>query len=290
MIDLPGLPKGVTSWHSKRLRSFRYVGSKIRIVPKIAEQLHATGATTICDVFGGSGAVIMNSGFTKRIYNDICGDVVNFFRVVADDELRPKLLQKLKHTPMSREIFNDLNSHYLKGGHSFEGLNPVSRAFAIFYRSSFAFGGKVKNGGFSATLADRDGCKEIKRYFGLLRDFAKLGNFWKSTVIEQMSFDDLIELYGSRSEMVFYCDPPYVSTEGYYSRVFSHAQHFTLSTLLTAVPAAAVVSYYDCELVRDLYREEDGWKFTEIEATKNSMGKSKHHTKVIELLIRKEAK
>jgi DNA adenine methylase len=62
----------------------RYLGSKNRMAPLIAERLHATGRDTLVDVFGGSAAVTLNTGFQKRIYNDIDGDLVNLFRVLAD--------------------------------------------------------------------------------------------------------------------------------------------------------------------------------------------------------------
>jgi DNA adenine methylase len=62
----------------------RYIGSKNRMAPLIAKRLHATGRDTMVDVFGGSAAVTLNAGFQKRIYNDIDGDLVNLFRVLAD--------------------------------------------------------------------------------------------------------------------------------------------------------------------------------------------------------------
>lgn len=285
---LKGLPEQKTSWHSTRLRSLRYIGSKIRIAPKIAEQLHATGAKTLVDVFGGSGAVIMNSQFDQRIYNDLDDDVVNFFEVLQCDKKRAQLLRKLENTPMSRSIFDELHEYYVKQGFSFVGMDSVKRAWALFYKSSYSFGGKIRNGGFGATVSDRQGCKEIKRYFGILRDFSKLGNFWKGTIIENLPFERLISVYKNRPGIVFYADPPYVGTEGYYSKNFADHEHFTLATALTQSPAAAVVSYYDCDTVRSLYLPEDGWRYVEITATKNSLGRSKENSTVTELLIIKE--
>jgi len=272
-----------------RNRALRYVGSKIRIAPRIAEQLDAVTGDCLVDVFGGSGAVTMNSGYDKRVYNDLDGDVVNFFKVLSDDSQRRNLLCSLKRTPMSRGLFESYDEVYVKGGRSFSKIKDVvERAKALFYRSSFAFGGKVKNGGFGATLSDRIGCKEIKRYYTVLRELARLGEFWKGTVIECLDFRLLIRAYQQRPGVIFYCDPPYFGTEDYYSRKFGEDEHMDLHDALTFSPAGAVVSYYDCEFVRDTYLESEGWRYVEIEATKNSMGRSKKKAKVTELLICKK--
>ena len=53
---------------SGRSMSFvRYVGAKHRLAPEIAKRLQGTGRTCLVDVFGGSGAVVMNAGFKKRV-------------------------------------------------------------------------------------------------------------------------------------------------------------------------------------------------------------------------------
>ncbi len=93
----------------------RYLGSKNRLAPVIAERLHATGRDTLVDVFGGSAAVTLNSGFRKRIYNDIDGDLVNLFRVLADPPLRQKLLKILRWQPLSRAVHSTIYRSPLSG-------------------------------------------------------------------------------------------------------------------------------------------------------------------------------
>jgi len=140
MKKLLGLPEQKTSWHTNRLRALRYIGSKIRVAPKIAEKLHATGADKLIDVFGGSGAVIMNAGFDRRVYNDIDEDVVSFFRCLQCDTSRRELLRKLKAVPMSRAIFNELYDYYRAHNHTFAGMSLADRAYACYYQSAYSFG------------------------------------------------------------------------------------------------------------------------------------------------------
>lgn len=268
------------NWHHDRRRLLRYVGSKIRIVPEIAKRLQATGMDCLVDVFGGSGAVTMNSGFTKRVYNDADSSVVNFFRVIADPTARRWLFAKLRALPMSRELFYEMQLVHRAGS-----ADVVTRAAALFYVSSFAYGGKVHHGGFAASTNEERGVKEINRYRNILRDLVKVGEFWKGTVIEQQDFEPLITSYGKRPGVVLYCDPPYFGTERYYEKEFSAGDHVRLATVLNASKSPAIVSYHATPEILQLYPEATGWRHVPLLATKNSMGRESSKEKVMETLI-----
>ncbi len=269
----------MSNWHTTRRRCLRYVGSKTRIVPRIAAHLKATRRDCLVDVFGGSGAVVMNAGFHKRIYNDIDGELVNFFRVLADPTARRWLLQTLKRLPMSRQLFTEMQLSRKTSP------DPIHRAAAYFYASSFAFGGKIRYGGFAASTAEAVNIKEISRYRNVLRELAAVGNFWQDTVIEQQPFTECIRLYGNRAHVVLYCDPPYVGTERYYQGQFTPADHLHLSAVLAEVAAPAVVSYYPFPGIDDLYPAAAGWRKIEIEGTRNSTGRSLTKQRSTELLL-----
>lgn len=283
----------MSNWHHHRLRCIRYVGSKIRIVPWISEHLHSTGAGAIVDVFGGSGAVVMNAGFSKRVYNDLDDDLVHFFRTLAAPAQRPKLIRYLRSLPMSRSIFRKWLDVYAARGRSFAGVeDPIERAAAIFYLSSFCYGGKIKNGGFAASLSDANQCKEISRYRSVLRQLADVGQFWRGTVIENLHFSECITAYCRRPGVILYCDPPYMGTEYYYSTAFSKADHVFLAEQLSSAPCRVAVSYYDHPTIRELYRPEDGWRYHEKSTVKNSQGKARNRApkqQVTELLLVKPA-
>ena len=252
-----------------RMSFLRYIGAKHRLAPAIAEHLKATGAGTLVDVFGGSGAVIMNAGFRKRIYNDIDGDLVCLFRIIADPIDRPKLLKQCKWMPPSRQLYEEDHRIYIKGGLSFRLIpNKIDRARAIFYRSNYAFGGKVRSGGFQVSYADRDPIKEVSRWENLLRRFVQVGEFWRGTVIENKHYSEVISNYGRSAQAVLYFDPPYDGTEMYYSAAFTSADHTFLAHQLADMKANAVGTYYDTPLVRSLY-PEDRWEYHEIAQNQN---------------------
>jgi DNA adenine methylase len=266
-----------------------YIGGKHRLVGQIAKHLLATGADVLVDVFGGSGAVMLNAGFEKRIYNDISGDLVCLMRVMAHPVLRQQLFKRLRWTPPSREIFDELRLGFGRNCYSFKYLMPdhIGRAAATFYLHQFSFGGKGRSGGMSVSVGDRPSIKEVGRYNLKLRALAKIGEYMRHTVIEHLDYRECISLY-DKINCVLFCDPPYIGTEKYYCHHFSHADHVMLAKYLEMSKAAVVLTYYDEPLIRELY-PETGWTWHRIEATKNSQFRGGQKVKMAEFVICKRA-
>jgi DNA adenine methylase len=247
-----------------------YIGGKHRIAVKLAAFLRSTGADTVVDVFGGSAAVLLNSGFRKRVYNDADGDLVNLMRVIASDYQRPRLLRMIRLVPASRRIFEDHYREYIGNNFSFAHVTcPVERAFRTFYRHQFAFGGKARTGGFTLSCGGRPEIKEVQRYRNGVRRIAGLGNFFRETAIECMDYQECISCYGRRHNIVLFVDPPYYGKENYYSHRFRRADHVWLANQLATTAAAVCCTYYDNPMIRELY-PEDQWTWTPIQNVKNS--------------------
>lgn len=61
---------------------------------------------TYVEVFGGGAALLFNKEPSPvEVYNDIDGNLVNFFRVLRDPEKFQRFYQLLQLTPYSREEF-----------------------------------------------------------------------------------------------------------------------------------------------------------------------------------------
>ena len=89
---------------------------------------------------------------------------------------------------------------------------------------------------------------------------------FREAQIECLDFSKLIPKYDT-AETLFYCDPPYVGTEGYYSGGFGEPEHRELARLLQGIEGKAMVSYYPHPLVDELY---PGWRRISWEACKYS--------------------
>jgi DNA adenine methylase len=72
-------------------------------------------------------------------------------------------------------------------------------------------------------------------------------------VIENKYFEDLINVY-DKLDALFYLDPPYYKTEKYYEMKFATEDHVRLRDRLGRIKGKFILSYNDCEEVRELYR------------------------------------
>lgn len=77
----------------------------------------------------------------------------------------------------------------------------------------------------------------------------------RQAVIENMDYEKLIKTYDER-DTLFYLDPPYVGTKSYYKtpRGFNTQDHENLAGILKDISGKFILSYNDCEVIRDLYK------------------------------------
>ena len=95
------------------------------------------------------------------------------------------------------------------------------------------------------------GCQplDVRKTFYLIWEASRR---LKDTVVENKDFEALIRQY-DRDNAFFYCDPPYYETEGHYAVVFRKEDHVRLRDTLAGCKGKWMVSYNDCEYIRDLY-------------------------------------
>lgn len=224
------------------------------------------------EVFGGAGWVLFGKppGEAVEIYNDLNSNLVNLFRCVRDRTMA--LVKELALLPLSsREEFNDLvkflkkeefTNPYIESelavvreffsGEDAEALEQaitggngswdVKKAAAFYKVTRCSYG----SGGTSF------GCRaiDIRRTFGTLWEASRR---LKDTLIENKDFEALI-IQQDTEKAFFYCDPPYYETESYYEAVFRREDHERLRDILAGIRGRFLVSYNDCEYIRELYR------------------------------------
>jgi DNA adenine methylase len=105
-----------------------------------------------CEPFSGSVAVLLNrEPASVETYNDIDGDVVNFFRMLRDRS--DDLIRSIGLTPFSREEF-----HLAING-SIQGISDIERARRFYVRARQARTGLAQ----TATLGRWANCKNTSR-------------------------------------------------------------------------------------------------------------------------------
>jgi DNA adenine methylase len=211
-----------------------------------------------CEPFGGSGAVLLNREPSPvETYNDIDGEVGNFFRVLRDE--KDKLIEAIGLTPFSREEL------YLALADSENNLSDLERARRFFVRARQSRTGLAQ----TASLGRWANCigtsragmaGAVSRWLGSVESLPDIVLRLGRVQIENRPAVEVIQLY-DRPDSLFYCDPPYVhATRGdskAYGFEMDEDAHRQLAEVLSNCEGMVAISGYRCELMDDLYR---GWR------------------------------
>ena len=168
------------------------------------------------------------------------------------------------------------------------GTNAFAIAARTVDRQLLCVGGKGRDGGFSVSTGDRWGIKEVSRYAAWLKRADRFHAFFHGTMIECLDYQDCCSMYGSKANVVLFCDPPYVGTERYYRQAFTKWDHWNLAQILNGCAAHVVLTYYDAPMLRDLY-PASLWEWEAVTATKNCQFRSGHKQKTDEFIISKRS-
>lgn len=101
-------------------------------------------------------------------------------------------------------------------------------------------------------VTDSYGCTYKPGVANAIDDLGLIHQRLQRVVIEHKDFADLIRVY-DRPDALFYCDPPYMGSEGHYEEKFAQADHVRLRDTLKGIKGLFILSYDDCPAVHDLY-------------------------------------
>ncbi len=211
-----------------------------------------------CEPFAGSGAVLLNRAPSPvETYNDIDGEVVNFFRVLRDQEA--ELQRAIALTPFAREEFHQAIS--AKG----KTTSALERA-----RQFYVLARQTRTGlAQSATLGRWANCKDtsragmsgvVSRWLGGIDGLPDIANRLLRVQIENRPALDIIRLYDSPGTL-FYCDPPYLHDTRGDSSAYGHEmfdfEHMDLAGALSRCEGKVAISGYRNDLMDRLFK---GWR------------------------------
>ena len=207
--------------------------------------------------YAGSAAVLINrTPSPVETYNDVDGEVVNFFRVLRDFPI--EIERAITLTPFSREEYH-LAIYGSIGGTP----DPVERARRFYIRARQTRTGLAQ----TASLGRWANCRNtsrsgmsgvVSRWLGGVGDLGAIAERFARVQIENRPAADVIRLYDD-PETLFYCDPPYLhSTRGdskAYGFEMQEDEHIELASLLRACLGKVAISGYRNSLMDRLYRD-----------------------------------
>ena len=263
-----GKPPLVSRLQRKKLIAFGWYGGKFShldwLLPLLPETHH------YCEPFAGSGAVLLNRAPSPvETYNDLDGEVVNFFRVLR--EQKEALTEAIGLTPFSREEFGI--ACLLE-----PDLSALERARRFYVRARQVRTGLAQK----ASIGRWANCKDtsragmsgvVSRWLGGVEALPQIAERLLRVQIENRPAIDVIRLYDSERTF-FYCDPPYLhETRGdtsAYGYEMTDSQHQELADALNAVSGRVAISNYSCALMDRLYPAPKWVKTTSGERTIHS--------------------
>jgi len=190
------------------------------------------------EVFGGAGWVLFHKDkhAQMEVYNDYNSDLVNLYRCIKYH--CPELQRELSLMLNSRELFGDFKVQY-----NTRGMTDIQRATRFFMLIKTSYGADAKS----------YGC--IKRDTSIMTEYlSRIQERLSKVVVENRDFEALIKVY-DKPNALFYLDPPYYGTEKYYQAQFTKDDHIRLYKVLENIEGEFILSYNDCEYIRDIYKE-----------------------------------
>jgi DNA adenine methylase len=262
--------------------AIRYHGAKFRLAPWIIK--HFPPHYCYVEPFGGAAGVLLQKPRSyAEVYNDLDGNIVNFFRVLRDPVQRAALLEQLVLTPYARDEF-DL---------AWEPTDdPIESARRLCIRAQMGFGSSGATKGTTGFRID------TKRAYSTAQELwaeypdqlTAVGVRFSGVLIENKPALEVMKNHDTTNTLHF-VDPPYVLStrtldsagRGYYRHEMTDDDHAELLKLLKSLQGMVIITGYETELYRDTLRE---WR---VESTSSRISAGRGTSLRTEMLWMNEA-
>ena len=225
-----------------------YVGGKRSLSRRLVQMIDAVeGQTIYAEPFVGMGGVFLRRQARPKIeaINDYAQDVANFFRMLQHHYVA--FLDMLRFQITSRANFERLVAT------NPDTLTDLQRAARFLYLQRLAYGGR-RNGQTYGVRADQKARFDVTRLPAELEDIHER---LASVHVENLPWRKFVERY-DREGALFYCDPPYHGTEGYYGDgLFDRSEFEELAEVLLAARGRVILTINDCEETRAIFADFD---------------------------------
>ncbi len=234
--------------------AFGWYGGKFShlnwLLPLLPEAQH------YCEPFAGSAAVLLNrEPAPVETYNDVDGEVVNFFRVLRDQ--KEQLIEAIGLTPFSRAEFE---LAFSRPAEPVSELERARRFFVLARQVRTGLAQKASAGRWAhCVLTSRAGMAgAVSRWLGSVEGLSEIVQRLLRVQIENASAIEVIKRYDSE-QTLFYCDPPYPHDSRGDNKAYAYEMidqdHRELAAVLRNVRGKVAISGYHCDLMDDLYKD-----------------------------------
>jgi len=243
------------------------------MVNKLLKLLPPHGSYKIyVEPFGGGASLL----FAKKpspveVYNDLDEDLVNFFRVLRNEEKFKKFYHKVALTPYSRKEFYDCRETWS------QCEDEVERAYRWYVVARMSFSGRFgMSWSFAVSASTRGMPETASKWLSIIEMLPEIHQRIMRVQIECDDFRKIIETYDT-PETLFYMDPPYVPDtrrDGGYKHEMTLEDHKELVEILLNVKGKVMLSGYAHPVYESL--EKAGWHRIDFETACFAVGKTRY--------------
>ncbi len=227
--------------------ALRYHGAKFRLASWILGFFPPHRCYV--EPFGGAAGVLLQKPRSyAEVYNDLDGDVVNFFAIVRNPMTRAALVEACAMTPYAREEFD--------GAWQPTG-DPLERARRLVIRAQMGFGSAGASKGTTGFRID------TARAYGTAQQLwaeypasiAPVGERFTGVLIENRPAIEVMRQHDA-GETLHFIDPPYLHSTrvmqkgktGYYRHEMTEVDHAELLAAILELEGMVVISGYHSDL------------------------------------------
>jgi len=253
-----------------KMLPFRWYGGKYGHLDWLLPLLPRT--SQYIEPFGGSAAVLLNRKPSNvETYNDIDGDVVNFFKQLREN--RDELLRRIALTPFSRQELAEAVERNNDGE-----LSELERARLFFVRAGQTRSGLAQEAtpgrwAYCKKTSRRNMSGAVSRWHGRLDDLHDTTDRLRRVQIESKPAIEVIERHDDE-DALFYCDPPYPhearGDTNSYGFEMTDDEHRDLAATLHECEGKVAISSYQCDLYDEIFGD-----WTRIDSEEKTMHTTK---------------
>lgn len=216
---------------------FGWHGGKSKSLKHILQ--HLPYRKTYCEVFGGSGAVLLARQTSPlEVFNDRYAGVTCFYRCIRDLDKTRALVARLDLTCHSREEFEWCKGSWEECG------DEVERAARWYYMVQNSFTKQGRNWARSTRSLGTIG----RSFKNNLDSFGQVHERMKNVQVDNMDWRQCMKDYDS-PYTVFYLDPPYLGVNhGAYKHDMLYKDHVDLLERIQQTEGFVAISGYGNEL------------------------------------------
>jgi DNA adenine methylase len=205
----------------------------------------------------------------SEVINDLDGRLVNFWRVLRDEEQFSRFRRQVEAVPLSRTLWEAAQAHEHGQG------DAVADAVAFFVCCRQSLAGRMK--GFTPltrTRLRRGRNGNVSEWVGAVEGLpAVYARLWGRVAVENMPAVELIRQWDG-PDTLFYCDPPYpphtrTARKVYGDFEMTEAEHRQLLDVLRSCRGKVMLSGYPSPLYDQVLSD---WRRETLDVPNNAAG------------------